>query len=247
MTYPPPPEQPAPQTPAAGQAGGAGPQYSPDGRWYWDGRQWLPVVAPGPAWGRPYAPAEGRAAAAVALVGVGIAAAALFLLGEGLHLLATLFAAGSALALAAGVIFLVGYLAFAVGLVGGAISVPMWMHRAYRNLPALGAQGLRWSPAWAAGAWFIPVANFVIPYGVMRELWRGSGGPPESFSPGLWWAALLGANAVRIAAVQVARFSPAGADVLGMVSDLGIVAAGVLLILIIRQVTGRQRARGTGQ
>ncbi len=169
--------------------------------------------------------------------------AALFLLGEALDLLATLFAPGSALELAAGVLLLVGYIAFAVGLVGGAISVPMWMHRAYRNLSALGAQGLQWSPAWAAGGWFIPLANFVIPYRVMRELWSSSGGQPEPPAPGYWWAAWLGANAVQIASNQVARFSRAGGDVLGIVNDVGTMAAGVLLILIIRQVTGRQRAR----
>ena len=48
---------------------------------------------------------------------------------------------------------------------------------------------------------------------------------------------------MQIASNQVARFSRAGGDVLGIVNDVGTMAAGVLLILIIRQVTGRQRAR----
>jgi hypothetical protein len=27
-----------------GQQSGAAPQYSPDGQWWWDGRQWIPTL-----------------------------------------------------------------------------------------------------------------------------------------------------------------------------------------------------------
>src|SRR5262249_7446372 len=57
---------PAPSQSATPRPSAPAGQYSPDGRWYWNGEQWIPVTIPGPAWARPYAPAEGRAAAAVA-------------------------------------------------------------------------------------------------------------------------------------------------------------------------------------
>jgi len=50
----------------------------------------------------------------------------------------------------------------------------MWMHRAHRNLPALGAQNLKYSPGWAVGGWFVPFLNLVRPYQVMGEIWRES-------------------------------------------------------------------------
>jgi hypothetical protein len=244
VSYPPPPEPSKSIPPPSAPAG----IYSPDGRWYWSGQQWQPVqpaVAPGPPWARPYGPPDGLAAAAVALVAVATAGSGLLLLGEGLDLVAALVATGSAIELVGGVVVLLGEFAFLVGLIGGAISVAMWMHRAYRNLPALGAQGLHWTPGWAAGAWFIPFANFVIPLLVMRELWTRVGGDPEPPSPLLpvWWAAWLGGYAVQLASNQAARFSRAGGDVLGMLNDLATLAAGILLILIIQAITRRQRAR----
>jgi len=121
-----------------------------------------------------------------------------------------------------------------IGLVGGAVSVPMWMHRAFRNLPALGAQGLRWSPAWAAGAWFIPIANLFVPYHVMKELWPGSDGEPLLVRR--WWAAWIAAYALQVASNQLARYTRVGGDVTGILNDVVTVAAGVLLILVIRRI-----------
>jgi Domain of unknown function (DUF4328) len=239
VSYQPPPDpyQSAVPPPAA-PAG----QYSPDGRWYWDGRQWIPVTIPGPPWARPYAPPEGRAAAAVALVALVMAGSVLFFLGEGLDLIAALTTApGSGVEVAGTVIVLLGAFVAVVGLVGGAIAVPMWMHRAFRNLPALGEQGLRWSPAWAAGGWFIPFANFVIPYQVIRELWSSSGdGQPL---PQRYWAAWIGAYALQLVSNQLMRFNRPLADLFGLFNDVALILAGYLLITIIRRATRRERDR----
>lgn len=238
VSYQPPPEPYQPATPPPAAPVG---QYSPDGRWYWDGRQWNPVTIPGPPWARPYAPPEGRSAAAVALVALATAGAVLFVPGELLDLIAALVAPGSALELAAGFFVLLGLLLFGVGLIGSAVAVPMWMHRAFRNLPALGEQGMRWSPAWAAGGWFIPFANFVIPYQVMRVLWS-SFGDPRSL-PQLWWTAWIGAAALQIISNEVMRFNRPAGDFFGILNDLATIAAGYLLITMIRRITRRQRDR----
>jgi len=240
VSYSPPPgqpwssPQPAPSAPV---------QYSPDGRWYWDGQQWVPAPSPAPSWSRPYSPADSRATAAVAFVAIATVAAGVFFLGETMDLVAAIAAPGSAVEVAGALVVLFGEIVFVVGLVGGAVSVPMWMHRAFRNLPALGAQGLRWSPAWAAGAWFIPIANLFVPYHVMKELWPGSDGEPLLVRR--WWAAWIAAYALQVASNQLARYTRVGGDVTGILNDVVTVAAGVLLILVIRRITRYQRARYT--
>jgi hypothetical protein len=49
-----------------------------------------------------------------------------------------------------------------------------WSHRATGNLAELGAQDPDFGPGWAAGWWFIPVANLVQPLRVLLHAWRGS-------------------------------------------------------------------------
>ena len=51
----------------------------------------------------------------------------------------------------------------------------IWIYRAHKNLKALGATDLKYSPGWAIGGFFIPVLNIVRPYQVVAEIWRGSG------------------------------------------------------------------------
>ena len=59
-----------------------------------------------------------------------------------------------------------------------------WTNRAYRNLPALGANDLRFTPGWAVGGWFVPFLNFVRPKQIMNDIWRGSS--PEDYSGDDW-------------------------------------------------------------
>jgi hypothetical protein len=84
-----------------------------------------------------------------------------------------------------------------LAMVGAVIAFSMWTHRVYRNLPALGARLLRYTPGWAVGWLFVPFANLVIPYFVFAEIWRNSipapaasaNGHGNRFSPLLigWW------------------------------------------------------------
>jgi Domain of unknown function (DUF4328) len=47
-----------------------------------------------------------------------------------------------------------------------------WLQRAYRNLSALGVPELRDSPV-SAAVWFVvPVANWILTYPVLSDLWR---------------------------------------------------------------------------
>ena len=53
----------------------------------------------------------------------------------------------------------------------------MWVHRANRNSWGFGAQGMRFTPGWAVGWYFIPFANLVKPCQSMAEIWKISGDP----------------------------------------------------------------------
>jgi hypothetical protein len=61
-----------------------------------------------------------------------------------------------------------------VAYIASGISFIVWFFRVHRNLPSLGNEGLKWSPGWTIGAWFIPLANWILPYLVMCEVWNGS-------------------------------------------------------------------------
>jgi chaperone required for assembly of F1-ATPase len=59
-------------------------------------------------------------------------------------------------------------------------AIIVWMYRAARNVQLLGRQTMQWSPGWAIGAWFIPVANAVLPFLVVDEVYRASEPDPNA-------------------------------------------------------------------
>jgi hypothetical protein len=106
---------------------------------------------------------------------------------------------------------IVGSLGYSAATVGLVIVVPMWAYRCQRNLPGLGASGLRYSPAWAAGAWFIPLGNLVVCYNVVREIWLASApngrGEPLVW---LWWAYWLAATSLWIVGLVTVLMTDVG-------------------------------------
>ena len=52
----------------------------------------------------------------------------------------------------------------------------VWQHRAQQKAIVLAGGGLRFTPGWAVGWWFIPFANLVKPFQTVRELWEASHG-----------------------------------------------------------------------
>ena len=67
-----------------------------------------------------------------------------------------------------------------------AIFFGCWIVRANKNVRALGADGLRITPGWAVGYFFIPMANLWRPYQAMKDLWLAS------HNPSSWSTALIG-------------------------------------------------------
>ena len=65
--------------------------------------------------------------------------------------------------------------------VGTLVLVLMWIHRANYNAHQLGAAEMKFTPGWAIGWYFIPIAMLWKPYQAMKEIWQAS------FNPSRWW------------------------------------------------------------
>ena len=96
---------------------------------------------------------------------------------------------------------LVGLALAATALVGfvTAILVLNWIHRAAYNARQLGATWMEFTPGWAVGWYFIPIASLWKPYQAMKEIWLASHSPSRA-SKGdedrpallpLWWGLWL--------------------------------------------------------
>lgn len=73
----------------------------------------------------------------------------------------------------------------------------VWVYRANRNVHALGALELQFTPGWAVGWFFVPIANIWKPHQVMKEICKASKNPPlwaaqkSDSIVDLWWALVL--------------------------------------------------------
>jgi hypothetical protein len=144
-----------------------------------------------------------------------------------------------------------------------AVAFLMWMHRAYRNLPALGAVGLDTTPGWAAGYFFIPFVNVFKPFQVVREIWhkstpvweaRGSFGSDFNAPPstpalvGWWWALWIIANVAGRLSDRVVTNAGTIEDMsmaawVSIASDALFVVAALLAILVVKRIDDMQEER----
>jgi hypothetical protein len=97
----------------------------------------------------------------------------------------------------------------------GAIGFLMWVHRAAKNLRALGATNLEFTPGWAVGYYFVPILNLFKPYQAMKEIWResdprlmtySSKGLKEARLPflfPLWWSGWILGNIASQVSLRV--------------------------------------------
>jgi hypothetical protein len=140
-----------------------------------------------------------------------------------------------------------------VFIIGTAAAFITWLYLAMANLKTWHINGAGWTPGWAIGGWFIPLANLVIPGLVVNAAMRGSNTPAnsnyaEQTSYGLvwgWWLTFVFSNCAQNA---VARQDFTGADYAGVAGANGIgtvlsIVSAALGILVVRRITGLQEAR----
>lgn len=144
------------------------------------------------------------------------------------------------------------YLAYVVILIASIVFVALWIYRAHANLRAAGEDGLQFTPGWAVGWYFIPIANLFKPFQAMRELWlashRQAGGYTTEANPKLtiWWGCWVAGN---IATNMGLRFSASDAGEAAATTGLLLDAVGTgllavaawFLLQIVTAVTSAQR------
>jgi hypothetical protein len=127
-----------------------------------------------------------------------------------------------------------------------------WVYRANRNARALGARDMRYTPGWSVGWFFVPFANLVMPFKVMREIWQASSGPgnpdarPSAAIVGWWWFFWLANTAIayavglmfeRIDSVEAAQRVSAFA----MAHDLTQIALYSAIFVLVKGIFDRQQ------
>jgi Domain of unknown function (DUF4328) len=135
-----------------------------------------------------------------------------------------------------------------------AVAFCMWFYRAYKNLKVWRIPGLKYSPGWAVGYFFIPILNLFRPYQIAQEIWKASDprvpieGPQwrdnsGSSVVGAWWAFWLIANFVgqidfRLRMSNIA--DQKGFALVGILSDLLSITAAAFALLMIFKIQARQ-------
>ena len=161
-------------------------------------------------------------------------------------------AVNDANAFPAAMIILSGFVALAIF-----VLLIIWLYRAAKNNEALGRQNPRLGPGWAIGGWFIPVANLVIPFIIMDDVWRGAdpsiarGDPAwrRTSTLGAIWAWLVTAVIFTIPSFIASSSGDVRADepdkvrrddILRIIGAFGAILAAVFAIVVTRRIAARQ-------
>lgn len=141
-----------------------------------------------------------------------------------------------------------------VGLIIAAIAFISWLYRIVENGNKLSERVGRHAPGAAIYGWLIPVANWFIPYQIVRDSWRSSTPTGESEDSGVgivsaWWAgwvilSVLGA----VLMVQSEPTTPEDLDnycLTLMARGLMAAVTAVLAFTVVRRLTDRQATRAS--
>ncbi len=178
-----------------------------------------------------------------------LVAMAIYLLGEVLELAGVIDMNAIELSTLTAV-FAVFYVAQLPVLIGCIVVVAMWIHRAHTNLIDAGHSDLEFSPGWAVGWYFIPIANLFKPFQAMKELWNTSFGLSNDFGGEApfdikaWWGCWILGNIIGWQSTRLSLNDDAGAYqislIMGVVSSILSIAAAYYLIGMIREITNVQ-------
>jgi hypothetical protein len=133
----------------------------------------------------------------------------------------------------------------------------MWVYRTNRNLRPLGVRGIEFTPGWSVGWWFVPIANIVRPYQIVKEIYLASdplvalprgiqrrGAPPVVRG---WWGCWVAGYIInRVVTRGEAPTSPAELISLSYgvsISSALHVVAGILAIVLVARIDRRQDQR----
>jgi hypothetical protein len=146
---------------------------------------------------------------------------------------------------------IVGLLQAGLGLVTGLVFL-RWVYRAYKNIQGFGAEGLRFSPGWAVGYYFVPFLSLIRPAQVMSEIWRVSQDPQNwmrrrgSWLVGTWWALFLLYSVATQVSLELALDGSTNdqwwlAGIFGILGDLFSIPLSIVALRLVTEIYKRQR------
>lgn len=130
----------------------------------------------------------------------------------------------------------------------------MWIYRAAANVVEAGVPGFDYTPGWAVGWFFIPIANLFKPFAAMRQIWNASHGEQgdrldHAHGPlALWWGCWLLSNIASNISFRM-TINPSSAETLLMGQQIGLAASVASLALypaayrLVEGITTAQRNR----
>jgi hypothetical protein len=131
-------------------------------------------------------------------------------------------------------------------LLASAVAGCVWIHRATQRAHLLERYWRSTPPVWAVACWFVPIANLIVPFQVVRDVWRFSRGQRGSLDSSertlllSWWCFWLGAGLASVVADAFPQQDPShlNADALYCASLL---VSGALFFGIVGRIARDQR------
>jgi hypothetical protein len=132
-------------------------------------------------------------------------------------------------------------------LIGWLVSYMMWQYRAVSNVRVLTGDS-RTGPGWSVGWWFIPFANLVMPYLILKDLWQRTS-PPAVGLIGLFWLSWILSGVATRVLENLYENAAEASDFAALISyghaqaGLSVIDAGIWLLFgwIIWQITQQQQ------
>jgi hypothetical protein len=147
------------------------------------------------------------------------------------------------------IFFLSEALSFIIGLFGlvsafvFVVLFMIWIYRLNKNLHALSDMSMKYTPGWSVGWFFIPLANFILPYKVVKEIWHVS---HKDFSVSRaivrwWWVLyLLESFASSISARVLWRVDTAGAfansAIISIISEAFAIIVNLIALTLVTRI-----------
>jgi hypothetical protein len=140
----------------------------------------------------------------------------------------------------------IGLLQIAVLVITGIVFL-RWIFRANANARQLGAAGMRFTPGWSIGWYFIPFANLWKPYQAMKEIWLASAAParwqdyPRGAILPWWWFCFLMSEVTGNISFRLAREAKGipmlmTADGMIIVADAASIALSLVALVLVGQI-----------
>jgi hypothetical protein len=138
-----------------------------------------------------------------------------------------------------------------------AVLFGVFVHRANRNARAFGAVGMEFTSGWAVGFFFVPIANLIMPYQAVCEIWKASGGDSSSWRTErvpsyfpAWWIAWTAGNVTATIALGMSNSkAPISLTIVGSVvagaSSFVLAVSSVLAARVVTDIRKRQELRST--